>query len=230
MAGSGQAGGAARVEVFAYPGPAEDAGWAVAEGWLGADPAEKRAREPQEPKHPAADEAELRAEFDRRLSEEARRSFEAGRERGRLEGQKSEMEAQATARAEADQRRVRQAMELVESFAAERDRYLRTVEREVVELALAIAARILRREAQMDPLLLTGAVRVALGQLTGATEVRLRVPAGELDLWTESMALVPNLGVRPMVVAGRGDAGGRVPDRDGTGHGGPGDSAAVERD
>jgi flagellar assembly protein FliH len=74
----------------------------------------------------------------------------------------------------------------------------------VVELALAIAARILRREAQMDPLLLTGAVRVALGQLTGATEVRLRVPAGELDLWTESMALVPNLGVRPMVVAGEG--------------------------
>jgi flagellar assembly protein FliH len=41
----------------------------------------------------------------------------------------------------------------------------------------------------MDPLLLTGAVRVALGQLAGATEVRLRVPAAELDLWTESMAL-----------------------------------------
>jgi len=36
------------------------------------------------------------------------------------------------------------------------------VEHEVVKLALAVAARILRREAQMDPLLLTGAVRVAL--------------------------------------------------------------------
>ena len=35
----------------------------------------------------------------------------------------------------------------------------------MVKLALAIAARILRREAQTDPLLLTGAVRVALGQL-----------------------------------------------------------------
>ncbi len=34
-----------------------------------------------------------------------------------------------------------------------------------MKLALAVAARILRREAQMDPLLLTGAVRVALGQL-----------------------------------------------------------------
>ena len=60
----------------------------------------------------------------------------------------------------------------------ERDRYLHAVEHEVVELALAVAARILRREAQMDPLLLTGAVRVALGQLSGSTEVRLRVPAG----------------------------------------------------
>ena len=48
----------------------------------------------------------------------------------------------------------------------ERDRYLHAVEHEVVKLALAVAARILRREAQMDPLLLTGAVRVALGQLS----------------------------------------------------------------
>jgi flagellar assembly protein FliH len=56
-----------------------------------------------------------------------------------------------------------------------------------------VAARILRREAQMDPLLLTGAVRVALGQLSGSTEVRLRVPPAELDLWTEAIALLPNL-------------------------------------
>jgi flagellar assembly protein FliH len=76
------------------------------------------------------------------------------------------------------------------------------MEREVVELALAVAARILRREAQMDPLLLTGAVRVALGQLSGSTKVRLRVPNSELDLWTEAMALIPNLAVKPAVVAG----------------------------
>jgi flagellar assembly protein FliH len=81
---------------------------------------------------------------------------------------------------------------------------MQAVEHEVVELALAVAARILRREAQMDPLLLTGAVRVALGQLSGSTQVRLRVPAAELDLWSESMALVPNLAVRPTVIAGEG--------------------------
>jgi flagellar assembly protein FliH len=56
----------------------------------------------------------------------------------------------------------------------------------------------------MDPLLLTGAVRVALGQLAGSTQVRLRVPAGELDLWTEAMALLPNLTIKPTVVCGEG--------------------------
>jgi flagellar assembly protein FliH len=56
----------------------------------------------------------------------------------------------------------------------------------------------------MDPLLLTGAVRVALGQLAGSTQVRLQVPAAELDLWSEAMALVPNLAVRPTVIAGEG--------------------------
>ena len=68
-----------------------------------------------------------------------------------------------------------------------------------MKLALAVAARILRREAQMDPLLLTGAVRVALGQLAGSSEVRLRVPAAEPDLWNETIALVPNLAMKPAV-------------------------------
>ena len=99
---------------------------------------------------------------------------------------------------------MRQSADLIENFALERDRYLQAVEHEVVELALAVAARILRREAQMDPLLLTGAVRVALGQLSGSTQARLRVPAAELDLWTETIALLPSLRVKPLVVAGDG--------------------------
>jgi flagellar assembly protein FliH len=92
----------------------------------------------------------------------------------------------------------------MESFAQARDRYLQAAEREVVNLALAVAARILRREAQMDPLLLTGAVRVALGQIAGSTQVRLRVPADELNLWTEAMDLLPNLAAKPVVIAGEG--------------------------
>jgi flagellar assembly protein FliH len=149
-------------------------------------------------------EARLRAEFDKRLTEETRRSFESGRERGRQEGRQAEHEAQSAAHAAAEQERARQAAQLITSFTQERDRFLQTVEHEVVKLALAVAARILRREAQMDPLLLTGAVRVALGQLSGSTQVRLRVPPAELDLWTEAVALLPNLAVKPTVLAGEG--------------------------
>ncbi|MGB7547812.1 MAG: FliH/SctL family protein [Terracidiphilus sp.] len=136
------------------------------------------------------------------MAEESRRSFEAGRERGLQEGHQAERMAQAAAGAMEEKQRVEQVAEMIERFAQERDRYLHAVEHEVVELALAVAVRILRREAQMDPLLLTGAVRVALGQLSNSTQVRLRVPASELDLWTESIAIMPNLALKPEVVTG----------------------------
>jgi len=151
-----------------------------------------------------AAEGALRAEWEQRLAEETRKAFEGGRERGRQEGRQAEREAQAASQIAAEQKRIHQAAELLEGFTQERERYLHAVEQEVVKLALAVSARILRREAQMDPLLLTGAVRVALGQLSGSTTVRLRVPAAELDLWTEAMALVPNLAVKPTVLAGEG--------------------------
>lgn len=140
------------------------------------------------------------AAFEQRLAEETRRGFEAGRERGRQEERKALAGEQAAAR----EREKRQLAALAENFSLERDRYLHLVEQEVVRLALAIAARILRREAQMDPLLLTGAVRVALGQLSASTQVRLRVPAGDLALWTEAIALLPNLAVKPVVVGEEG--------------------------
>jgi flagellar assembly protein FliH len=97
-----------------------------------------------------------------------------------------------------------QAARLVENFRSEQMQYFEAVEHEVVKLSLAVAARVLRREAQMDPLLLTGAVRVALGQLSASTQVRLKVPAQELELWGETIAHLPNLAVKPMVIAGDG--------------------------
>jgi flagellar assembly protein FliH len=132
------------------------------------------------------------------------RISEAGRERGREEGRLAEREALAAARNAEEEQRRRQLAALAQGFAAERDRFLHAVEQEVVKLALAVAARILRREAQMDPLLLTGAVRVALGQLAAASEVKLLVPAAELRLWSETVAHLPNLAVKPEVAAGEG--------------------------
>jgi len=194
-----------RIEVFEYPSDPSAPPLPVWDGWTGADGAGPGASEAKggEVGGGSVDQ-HLRAELDQRLAEETRRSFEAGRERGRQEGRQAEHEAQAAAMSAAEQRRTRQTMDLIESFNQERERYLQAVEHEVVKLALGVAARILRREAQMDPLLLTGAVRVALGQLSGSTQVRLRVPAGELDLWTESIAQVPNLAAKPTVEAGEG--------------------------
>lgn len=130
----------------------------------------------------------------------ARRSFESGRARGREEGRLAEREALA---AETEHSR-RQVAALMARFGEESECYLRAVEQEAVKLALAVAARILRREAAMDPLLLTGAVRVALGQLAASSEVRLLVPAAELELWQEAIAHMPHLAVKPVVMAGEG--------------------------
>jgi len=91
----------------------------------------------------------------------------------------------------------------IEEFRTRRDEYLAQVEHEVVRLALAVAERILHREAQLDPLLLTGAVRVALGRLAESTEVRLRVPAAQQEMWAEMLRLMPALPLRPEVA---GDA------------------------
>jgi flagellar assembly protein FliH len=192
-------------EVFRYPVDPDAPAFPMWEGWGGnAGSSSSDSEQPAHDHGRAAAEAGMRTEFELRLADETRKSFEAGRERGRPEGRQIEREAQAAALNSAAQLRMRQAAELMESFAQERDRFLHAVEHEVVELALAVAARILRREAQMDPLLLTGAVRVALGQLSGSTQVKLRVPPDELDLWTAAMALVPNLALKPTVLAGEG--------------------------
>jgi flagellar assembly protein FliH len=198
-----QSGASGCIEVFAYPDGPDAPSLPSWDAWA-AGSADSVPGKPAGDHAQGAKDAGVRAEFEQRLATETRRSFEAGREQGRMEGRQAEREDQPAAQAAAHERRARQAAELIESFAEERDRYLQAVEHEVVELALAVTARILRREAQMDPLLLTGAVRVALGQLSGSTQVRLRVPPAELDLWTETIALLPKLRVKPTVVSGEG--------------------------
>lgn len=190
------------IEAFNYPA-APDAPPPLWEAWGDAVPHDAAGTGP-----PPAAARPADTSSEKKLADEALRSFEAGRERGRQEGRQAEREAQTAlqtaSQAEAEKLRRAQAAALVENFAQAGDHYLHTVEHEVVKLALAVAARILRREAQMDPLLLSGAVRVALGQLSASTEVRLFVPGGEIDLWTEALALVPNLTLRLKVLPGEG--------------------------
>ncbi|MGD0799899.1 MAG: FliH/SctL family protein [Terracidiphilus sp.] len=198
-------GATGRIELFEYPGGPDATSLPDWDGWAGGEDAASRASDsPARDAKTTAIEGRLRAEFDQRLAEETRRATDAGREQGRKAEREAQAATLAAAQSAAEKQRAQQAAELIESFTLERDSFLQTVEQEVVKLALAVAARILRREAQMDPLLLTGAVRVALGQLSGSTQVRLRVPPAELDLWTEAIALVPNLAVKPTVTAGEG--------------------------
>jgi flagellar assembly protein FliH len=81
---------------------------------------------------------------------------------------------------------LRQSIETaLEHFKKQRETYFSRVESEVVRLALAIARKILHREAQMDPLLLAGMVHVALEKFDSGTKVRLRASPGEILIWQE---------------------------------------------
>jgi flagellar assembly protein FliH len=73
--------------------------------------------------------------------------------------------------------------EVLREFSAERAEYFRRVEGEIVQLALAVARKILQREAELDPMLLTALVRIALERMQCGSVVRIRVAAENADLW-----------------------------------------------
>jgi flagellar assembly protein FliH len=93
-----------------------------------------------------------------------------------IEAARQEGEAKARAAFDRQLTEVRDGVRsALEKFAEERASYYQKVEREVVQLALSIARKILRREAQIDPLLLAGMVRVALEKIESGTKVVVRV-------------------------------------------------------
>jgi len=95
-------------------------------------------------------------------------------------------EGMAAARTECEQSRAKLREEIgqtLREFAVERDTYFHRVEAEVVRLALAIVRKILHRESQVDPLLLTGVLRVALEKVGANTTTRLRANPAEIKIW-----------------------------------------------
>jgi len=93
------------------------------------------------------------------------------REVGRREG-----EAQARAAFEQQLAAMRAGVAAaVAEFARQRAVYFQQVEGEVVRLALNVARKILRREAQVDSLLLAGMVRVVLEKIESGSKVIVRV-------------------------------------------------------
>lgn len=139
------------------------------------------------------------AELEQRLQEERAATVQAvaaAREQGRREGHQA-VEQQVNA---GQQRLQAQIFQSLEQFRLERQSYFHNVEGEVVRLALAIAARVLHREAHLDPLLLTGAVRVALEKLGDSSRVVMRVPPREVGPWKDFFRAAANLRIQPGIL------------------------------
>ena len=106
------------------------------------------------------------------------------RESGRQQGERE-------ARAKFDEQVARERSAVagaLAAFARERAAYYQKIEAEAVQLALSIARKVLHREAQVDPLLLMGIVRVALERIEGATGAVLAVHSQRAAEWRTYLA------------------------------------------
>lgn len=82
-----------------------------------------------------------------------------------------------------------QVLMIVQQFEQEKQRYFSEVENEVVRLSLAIAERVLHREAEMDPTLLAGAARVALEQVADTSDTVLKVSTEDITHWSKTLGV-----------------------------------------
>lgn len=110
-------------------------------------------------------------------------AWQKGFEQAAAQGRESLEKAIATERASL--------ASALREFASGREAYYQRMEGEVVRLVLSIALKILHRESQLDPMLLTGVVRVALEKMAGGTTVRLRVPVIQADSWRAAVRSIP---------------------------------------
>ncbi len=79
------------------------------------------------------------------------------------------------------------------AFEAQRSEYFARAEAEVVQLALAIAAKILHREAQIDPMLVAALVRLTIEKMSEGSSVTVRVGVGRSKRWKEYFAGQPSV-------------------------------------
>jgi flagellar assembly protein FliH len=79
----------------------------------------------------------------------------------------------------------------VAAFQAEQAQYFARIESEVVQLALSIAAKILHREAQVDPMLVAALVRIAIDKMSQASTITIRVGKGLATNWKQAFPADP---------------------------------------
>lgn len=76
-------------------------------------------------------------------------------------------------------------------FGEERNDYFARVESEVVQLSLSIAAKILHREAQVDPMLVATLVRLAVERMRDDSGITVRVHPNRVAAWKRHFAADP---------------------------------------
>jgi len=82
--------------------------------------------------------------------------------------------------------------EALKAFDVQRAEYFARVEAEVVQLALAIAAKILHREAQVDPMLVATLVKMTIDKMREGSSVTVRVAPGRAARWRQYLAAQAN--------------------------------------
>jgi flagellar assembly protein FliH len=80
---------------------------------------------------------------------------------------------------------------MLAGFEEQRSHYYAQVEMEIVQLALSIAAKILHREAQVDPMLVAALVRLAVEKMREGSSVTVRVSPGKGESWKRYFASLP---------------------------------------
>lgn len=90
--------------------------------------------------------------------------------------------------------------ENLKNFEQERKLYYRRIEGDIVDLALAVARKVLHREAQVDRVVLAGVVRVALEKMAGSSHVALHVHPTAAQAWQNYLAEQTILATVPEVV------------------------------
>ena len=133
---------------------------------------------------------------DRSAGEQMALRLSQAREDGIREGEQRE---KSRLEQEVAQQRAR-ITEALSAFERERAEYYSKIEAEVVHLAVAIAAKILHREAQVDRMLLAALVKVALEKLQQNTRVLVRVPPQQAASWRAYFAQNTQMAVSPEIV------------------------------
>ncbi len=83
----------------------------------------------------------------------------------------------------------------IREFQKQRSEYYVKVEAELVQLALAIAKKILHRESQIDRMVVAGLVKVMLERMNHGTNVVVRVHPEEVDNWRHDLRNLEGLQV-----------------------------------